>query len=310
MTIRALEFFCGIGGFAAAVTGHDVRIVGAFDQDPLALETYRHNFSDHPCRQLDLERVNPQQLGLYKADLWWLSPPCQPYSVRGRQKDLDDPRARSLVRIMDILEELPAPLLPKFIALENVIGFVSSQARQRLLQVIAERGYRIREEELCPTALGIPSRRPRYYLTASRKGFADAPSLPTVQGRLSDYLETIPDEDIPIGLQLSGDQLERFGNGLRILDPTDPAVYTTCFAASYGKTLVNSGAYLRHGDSVRRFTPLEIARLLGFPIGFSFPTTLTMRQKWHLIGNSLSIFAVQKVLRAFPCFSLPPFTEG
>ena len=36
-----------------------------------------------------------EELAAFGADLWWLSPPCQPYSVRGRGRDLDDPRART-----------------------------------------------------------------------------------------------------------------------------------------------------------------------------------------------------------------------
>jgi site-specific DNA-cytosine methylase len=51
---------------------------------------------------------------------------------------------------------------------------------------------------------------------------------------------------------------------------------------------------------VRRFAPEEIARLLHFPEAFRFPDRMTLRKKWHLVGNSLSVAAVRKVLEAFP----------
>jgi len=35
---RALELFCGIGGFAAAAAGTSIRVAGAIDQRPAALE--------------------------------------------------------------------------------------------------------------------------------------------------------------------------------------------------------------------------------------------------------------------------------
>ncbi len=300
MTVRALELFCGIGGFAAAVAAHDIRIMTAIDQSEAALAVYRHNFPDHPCRNADLERLNSHQLGLYQADLWWLSPPCQPYSVRGRQQDLADPRARSLVRLLDILAELPANRLPSYLALENVAGFATSQARLKLLATLGERGYEVREEQLCPTEMGIPSRRPRYYLTASRRGLNQSTLAVKEHCKpLASYLDPTPAIDQP-ELLVDNQLLERFGNGLRILDPTDPAAYTTCFAGSYGKTLVHAGSYLRHGEGVRHFTPPEIARLLGFPADFTFPPQLTLRQQWHLIGNSLSIFAVRRVLQGIP----------
>ena len=38
------------------------------------------------------------------------------------------------------------------------------------MALLDERGYDVRERQLCPTELGVPSRRPRYYLVASRVG--------------------------------------------------------------------------------------------------------------------------------------------
>ena len=97
--LTALELFCGIGGFAAAVAGSRIRVVAALDQSPMALAVYRLNFPGHAAIQTDLERITVAELARFGADLWWLSPPCQPYSVRGRGRDLDDPRARSLSHI-------------------------------------------------------------------------------------------------------------------------------------------------------------------------------------------------------------------
>ena len=300
VTLRALELFCGIGGFAAAVADRDVRIVGAVDQSASALGVYRLNFPLHPTRQTDLERISAWELSTCAADLWWLSPPCQPYCERGVRRDLADPRAKSFVRILELLARIADDHLPRHLALENVAGFVGSQAHGRLVSLLGERGYRLQERLLCPTELGVPSRRPRYYLTASRAGLRPLephlhkPCLP-----LAAYLEPPPAAG-DTELFLPSDVLERFGVGLRILDPADPGAYTTCFTAGYGKSLVHAGSYLRCGDAVRRFTPEEIARLLHFPTGFRFPEGLPLRKRWHLVGNSLSIAAVRAVLEAFP----------
>ena len=168
--MRALELFCGIGGFAAAVARLNVRLVGALDTSETALNVYRLNFPHHPARQVDLERISAWQLTALKADLWWLSPPCQPYCERGVRRDLADPRAKSLLRLLEILAVIPEDQLPCHLALENVAGFMDSQAHGRLTGLLAERGYQLQERLLCPTQLGVPSRRPRYYLVASRAG--------------------------------------------------------------------------------------------------------------------------------------------
>lgn len=300
-TVRALELFCGIGGFAAAIAGWNVQVVGALDQSAEALAVYRSNFPLHPAQQLDLERVSAWELTAAGADLWWLSPPCQPYCERGVRRDLADHRARSLVRILELLARMPDDRLPRHLALENVAGFVGSQAHDRLTGLLSERGYGLLERQLCPTELGVPSRRPRYYLAASRCLLtAPEPSLREQRRELGEYLGPLSEDAIPAELRLADDILDRFCKGLRILDPADPAAYTTCFTAGYGRSIVNAGSYLRHGGTVRRFTPGEIARLLHFPTGFRFPATLPLRKQWHLVGNSLSIVAVREILRAFP----------
>jgi DNA (cytosine-5)-methyltransferase 1/tRNA (cytosine38-C5)-methyltransferase len=63
---------------------------------------------------------------------------------------------------------------------------------------------------------------------------------------------------------------------------------------------MNAGSYLTCGSRVRRFTPEEIIRLLHFPEGFCFPEGMSLRRKWGLAGNSLSVVAVREVLTAFP----------
>ncbi len=300
MTIRALELFCGIGGFAAAVAGSGVEIVGALDQDETALQVYRLNFPDHDAQRLDLEKIDRVGIASFKAEFWWLSPPCQPYCLRGTRRDLDDPRAKSLLRIMEMVAALSDKELPLSLALENVEGFAHSQAHDLLVTLLARRGFKIQERHLCPTELGVPSRRPRYYLTATRLPLAP----PAAAGAhspwpLKKYLAQSPAES---ALLLPPTIFQKFGKGLRILDGEDPEAYTTCFTSGYGKSVMRAGSYLRCGERVRYFTPEEIARLLHFPDGFRFPAGMPLRRKWHLLGNSLSVVAVRHVLGALPGF--------
>lgn len=301
VTLRALELFCGIGGFAAAVAGTNVRVVGALDQNRDVLEVYRLNFPGHAATQKDLERITAEELAAYEADLWWMSPPCQPYSVRGARKDLDDPRARSLIRLADVFALIPEDSLPTHIAVENVAGFAESEARLRLMSLFSGRGYRMIERLLCPTELGVPSRRPRYYLVASRSELnLAARPVSRPLNPLSQYVSPILSCDIPSHLMVSASQFDRFGSGLRILEPDIAGSYTTCFTSGYGRSLMHAGSYLRCGDSVRRFAPEEIARLLRFPPWFRFPDAMPVRKKWRLVGNSLSVIAVREILRVIP----------
>ncbi|WP_306535824.1 DNA cytosine methyltransferase [Geobacter sp.] len=309
--LRVLELFCGIGGFAAAVRGANVRVVGAFDQDSAALATYRLNFPDHGARQVDLERVSAWELTAGGIDLWWLSPPCQPYCERGAHRDLTDPRARSLVHILELLGRIPADLLPRHLALENVAGFVGSEAHGRLTEVLASRGFQVQERLLCPTELGIPARRPRYYLVASRDELRPVapPEIRSLRP-LDDYLDRRFANRVPAELLLSPDVVARFGEALPIIDSADSSACATCFTAGYGRSITSAGSYLRCADGVRHFSPEEIARLMAFPEGFRFSDGIALRKRWHLVGNSLAVGAVREMLRAFPSLVLSPDTAA
>lgn len=292
----ALELFCGIGGFAAACQGLPVEVVGAIDQSEAALRVYRHNFPTHPAFAVNLEQVSPDRLAEFEADFWWLSPPCQPYSVKGARRDLADPRAASFRRLLEIF---PDTRQPRHLALENVEGFATSRARALFVDLLARHGYTLAEQTLCPTKFGIPMRRPRYYLLASRDAITPPTAGAGSQG--SKPLATFIDAGTgTTELFVAATQVERFGPGLRLLDPTDPAAYATCFTAGYGRSLMRAGAFLRDGERVRRFSPTEIARLLGFPPGFDFPAGSPLRKRWQLLGNSLSVTVVRHLLTAFP----------
>jgi DNA (cytosine-5)-methyltransferase 1 len=298
---KALELFCGIGGFAAAAAGLNIRVVGAIDQSLVALGVYQINFPGSRVRSINLQGVTGKMLTAYRADFWWMSPPCQPYSIRGKKKDLDDPRAASFIRILKILSALHGEDLPTYLGLENVPGFADSDARTQLIDLLAEKGYQIQECLLCPTQLGVPLRRRRYYLVASRNGLHPVPtfeSRPMVP--LQDFLDANRGGGFSRKLLLPTEVVARFGAGLHILDGSSPSACATCFTSGYGRSYMHAGSYLRSGAVVRRFSPMEIARLLHLPSGFRFPAGMPLRKQWQLVGNSLSVTALRAVLKAFP----------
>ena len=294
--LRVVELFCGVGGCAAALEG-SARVVAAYDQNLAALEVYRHNFG-HPTHPRNLETVPEEELAALKADLWWLSPPCQPYTRRGLGRDLEDPRAGSL----RILIERIAQVRPPRLALENVPGFATSRARARLVESLLGAGYEVRERRLCPSDLGLPNRRRRYYLSASRRGFSD-PSregAPVPRRPLEEFL-CREDELAPLlpDLRLEEGVARSYRQALHVVQPGDLGAVTACFTSAYGRSPVRSGSYLRlaPGDGgLRRFAPREILRLLGFPEDFHLPPELGLSAAWRLVGNSLSLPPVKVIL--------------
>lgn len=292
--LRVLELYCGIGGCAAAL-GNAASVVAAVDINRLALGVYAHNFP-HPAAARTLESLTAAELGEMGAELWWMSPPCQPFTRRGRGRDDEDPRSRSFLHLM----EQAAAVRPPYLALENVPTFQGSRTHGRLLATLAGAGYQVGEHILCPSQMGMPNRRRRYYLVASQGDLAPLPRPAPRSVPLAHCLDPEPAPELWVGPELP----RRYPHALHIVDAADPEAVTACFTSAYGRSHVRSGSYLRTPRGLRRFSPTEILRLLGFPPTFSLPPDLPLSNGWRLVGNSLSLPPVRAVLRR-----LPPLAE-
>lgn len=288
--LRVLELFCGIGGCAAAL-GDRAQIVAAVDQNRLALRAYSRNFS-WPVYPLAVESVPDRLWREWDADLWWLSPPCQPFTTRGRQRDLDDPRTRGLVAVLGRI----AVSGPRYLAMENVPGFAGSRTHARMREVLTAGGYSVRETLLCPTSLRMPNRRLRFYLVAARQGLAEWPALQGPRVALADLLDPSPDPALWCDPQLTS----RYEGALHTVHADADDGCAACFTAAYGRSPVRSGSYLATSCGLRRFSPREVLRLLDFPADYTLPDELPPRAAWPLVGNSVSVRAVRWVLSAIP----------
>ncbi|XP_056375151.1 tRNA (cytosine(38)-C(5))-methyltransferase isoform X2 [Hyla sarda] len=139
---------------------------------------------------------------------------------------------------------------------------------------------------------------------------------PSVQ-RLQDFLE----ENVEISQYLLPPKsLLRYALILDIVKPT--CRRSTCFTKGYGHYVEGTGSILQAAADVeissaynsletlsdeekldklsalqlRYFTPREIANLHGFPAAFGFPDKITTKQRYRLLGNSLNVHIVAKLI--------------
>ncbi|XP_025895187.1 tRNA (cytosine(38)-C(5))-methyltransferase isoform X1 [Nothoprocta perdicaria] len=114
--------------------------------------------------------------------------------------------------------------------------------------------------------------------------------------------------------------LLRYALLLDIVKPTSRR--STCFTKGYGHYVEGTGSVLQTAEDVqlesvfkciemipeeeklmklstlklRYFTPREIANLHGFPPEFGFPDKVTIKQRYRLLGNSLNVHVVAKLI--------------
>ncbi len=217
---------------------YELKRLAALDHSDLCVKVFSHNFeraetgatSSEPknanktkrkCQQksYSIERMPLRQLEDWSADVWVMSPPCQPHTRqhndknqqdKQQRKDLEDPRSKSFLKICEWLEGAPCSddaklipnrlsdeALPSLIFLENVVGFESSNSFRKWLLALKSRGYRVGHFHLTPTQVQLPNDRPRYYCVAIR-GISSASTydsihsvstLPSANSLLSYLLE-------------------------------------------------------------------------------------------------------------------------
>ncbi|KAI3792037.1 hypothetical protein L2E82_05906 [Cichorium intybus] len=343
-TWRLLEFYSGIGGmrYSAIKAGVNAKMVEAFDINDLANDVYEHNFGHRPF-QGNIQTLTAADLDRYKANAWLLSPPCQPYTRQGLQKQSADARASSFLQILEIIPQLMLP--PSILFVENVVGFETSDTHQKMIQILKESQFVTQEFILSPLQFGVPYSRPRYFCLAKRKPLSFY--KPEFNGQLLYVPEPLfsckkstsiskNDECLPIErflefgnskgengtfFQANGfsdedslnqylvpsNLIERWGSAMDIVYPDSKRC--CCFTKSYYRYVKGTGSLLatimpitRDKTSLeelclRYFTPREVSSLHSFPKEFEFPEHVTLRQRYALLGNSLSVAVVAPLLR-------------
>ncbi|KAI1317305.1 tRNA (cytosine-5-)-methyltransferase [Mortierella claussenii] len=190
---RVLEFYSGIGGmhYAFNESGHKGEILKAFDINTTANEVYAHNHGKKQLAQRNIEAVPVEFYDKQQADVWLMSPPCQPYTRTGNQEGSKDNRAKSFLYLMDILPKLQHP--PNYILLENVKGFEESDSRDLLVEALESNGYEFQELMITPLQIQIPNSRMRYYCLARKKAQVGGFVKP-VTGTLIGYIPSLDND--------------------------------------------------------------------------------------------------------------------
>ena len=97
-----------------------------------------------------------------------MSPPCQPFTRNGNQKDKEDPRTKPLLSIIEKIKTAKKKFLPRYIIMENVKFFEKSETCKDFLAALDSRNFIYRQFLISPTDLGTPNQRARYFLIAKR----------------------------------------------------------------------------------------------------------------------------------------------
>jgi DNA (cytosine-5)-methyltransferase 1 len=273
--LRTLGLFAGIGGIEKGLgaAGHDAVALCEIDDGATAvLEKHFPGVRLH--RDICQLRAIPRGVDLVAAGF-----PCQDLSQAGQTAGITGSRSGLVGHVFRLLEKRRAP----WVLIENV-PFMLQLGKGRALEVIVgelERlGYRWAYRVVDTLAFGLPQRRERVFLLASRKGdprsvlFADeagepAPRVPARTRAFGFYWT----EGVR-GLGSAIDAVPTLKGGSTIGIPSPPAIV------------------LPRRDRIVTPDIRDAERLQGFEPDWTLPAQSGRRRtghRWKLVGNAVTV---------------------
>jgi DNA (cytosine-5)-methyltransferase 1 len=291
-----VDLFAGCGGLALGFESQGFSTIG-FEKDEDCCATYRCNLEGH-CEQVTLTPETP----LPDARVVIGGPPCQPFSVNGHQRGLNDTRDGFPAFISAI-----ARLQPEIWIFENVRGVLYGNRWyfDEITSALRDLGYVVEYQLLNAVDYGVPQNRERVIVVGHRGSF----SFPKPEQRRVTVADALGGmmSDVPLGSKFltpsMDDYVARYEKASacirpRDLNPDAPARTLTCRNLA-GATGDMQRIKLPDGRR-RRLISREAARLQSFPDWFEFEGGET--SVFNQIGNAvppLFAFRLAASVRAY-----------
>ena len=252
-----------------------------------------------------------ESLEIQSPDLICGGTPCQAFSITGLRNGLNDDRGNLTLKFAEIADSCDKIRLskgkePAVILWENVEGVLTDKTNAFGCLVSCLAGF---EQTLNPGKwhragivrglkrniawrvldakhFGLPQQRRRLYLLAGGKNFSPENVL------FEQYCS--PSAEYP----QYPSEFEKEGHKFKIFRS-----YTDCLYSSYGTkwngnaAAYNGSLFVVQDERIRRFSPLECERLMGFPDGYTDLSGASRTNRYKTLGNSWAVPVIKWIGR-------------
>lgn len=309
MSFKFIDLFAGIGGMRIAFEKAGGECVLTCEINELALTTYKANFKPKNDHIYYNDIITLDSKLVPKHSVLVAGFPCQPYSIAGLRKGLNDERGGDVfLAILRILNDKK----PDSFLLENVKGMMNHENGETfkfMIDSLRKCGYTVQYKVLnSMTHANVPQNRERVFVV----GFSDAdkankfeypketPLTNAIHGCL---------EETKVSAEFYYD--DRFGCYQEISKAVKSKDTLYQWRRQYVRenksnacpTLtanMGSGGHnvplVLDDYGIRKLTPRETANFQGFPKNFVLPK-LANSKLYHQFGNSVTVPLITKIAK-------------
>lgn len=306
--------FSGVGAFNQALQKLRIEYneVFACDMDKFARGTFELNYGKPKYYP---ENVYSRDIPIKPLDIYMTSPPCQSFSLAGGRDGEDDERGLLFYNSHEFVQKNK----PRYFIFENVKGLLSDDIGKTFARWCDYLGgksingnpvifphensvpYHIYHKVLNAKNFGIPQNRERIFIIGIRDDVDNNFSFPKekfLNKRLKDILE----ENINEKYFLSEKMIQGFishsrkhkkkGTGF-IWKPKTYQDIANCLRAN--AAICPTDNTIKTHSGIRRLTPRESFRLMGFPDDFILGCSDS--QAYKQAGNSIVVNVLEEILK-------------
>ena len=315
--MNVVSFFAGCGGLDLGFEQAGFRVVWANEFEPHCRATYIRN---HPNTEFvlgDVCKIDPDTIP--DCDGFVGGPPCQSWSVGGKQKGLDDERGQLFLKYIELINAKK----PKFFVIENVKGMLDDKFKgvfEDFVTRLENAGYDVQWALLDAVNFRIPQNRERVFFVGFRKELGMTFTFPvptcsepiTLEQAIGDIKEE-PTRYITGTMPDSGERVDKRGHyhnhdvfaskfgsfyyrGNRRRGWQQPS-FTINATADFAPLHPSSPKMIFYGhenwnfqndklEEYRRLSVRECARIQTFPDNFVFEYD-NIKDAYKMIGNAV-----------------------
>lgn len=274
----------GIEGASVATAELGWNAQWFFEIHPFCCELLRQKYPDVPNHGNIIKNANKATA----VDVVIGGTPCQPFSITGNRRGMDDPRGNTTLAYLSVIRKAK----PRWIVWENVPGILTLNRGRDFGQFIcglAELGYLGAWRVFDVSAFGVPQRRRRLFVVGYRG--ACQPGFAVLVNALSTWPAGTATEEVSCSTvaRTYGD-----GDGWTG-DETPKRQCQACptIRASQG----GEGTGIVQGGRLRKLTSREMERLQGVPDDYTAIAIngkpASYKQRQFVLGNCFTVPAIR-----------------